>query len=94
MGHGRYGDFSLDMSGSLYWLLQKRFRGAELIPPHGCESLLSFKTIGGMEQLFENELVPMLTIFVNSNKSSLEIAGKIFQILKKNYPEKFETSFI
>ena len=91
MGYGRYGDFSLNMSGSLYWLLQKRYRGVELIPPHGCETLLPFKTIGGMEQLFENEFVPVLDIFINSEKSSsLVIAGKIYQILKKNYPEIFK----
>jgi hypothetical protein len=82
MGNGRYGDFSFDMSGSLYWLLQKRYRGAELIPPQDCETSFLFKTIEGMEQLFENEFVPVLTLFVNLKKSSLEIARKIFQILK------------
>ena len=92
MGYGRYGDFSLDMSGSLYWLLQKRYRGAELIPPHGCETIFPFRTIENMEQLFKNEFVPMLDIFVNTKISSWETAGKMLNILKKNYQEIFETS--
>jgi hypothetical protein len=92
MGHGRYGDFTYDMSGSFYWLLQKRYRGADLNPPHGCDKVLPFKTIEGMEQLFENEFVPMLDIFVNTKKSSWEIAGKMLNTLKKNYPKIFATS--
>ena len=92
MGYGRYGDFSFDMSGSLYWLLQKRYRRANLISPYGCGTSFPFKTIEGMEQLFENELVPVLDIFINSEKSSWETAVKMLNILKKNYPEIFETS--
>jgi hypothetical protein len=54
------------MSGSLYWLLQKQYRGADLIPPQGCEAILPFRTIEGMEKLFENEFAPILNIYVNS----------------------------
>jgi len=89
MGHGRFGDFSLDITGSLYWLLQKRYRRAGLIPPHGCDTILSFKTIEGMEQIFEKEFAPLLDTFVNTRKSSWETAGKILETLKRNYPHIF-----
>jgi len=90
MGHGRFGDFSYDLLGSLYWLLQKRYRRAELIPPSGCNNLLPFKTIKGIDKLFENEFVPVLDIFINTKISSWETAVKMLNILKKNYPEIFE----
>jgi hypothetical protein len=87
MGHGRYGDFSFDLIGSFYWLLQKRYRWTELIPPHGCEPCFPFKTIEGMTQLFENEFVPVLDIFINTKILSWETAVKMLNILKMNYSD-------
>ena len=89
IGYGRFGDFSHNLLGSLYWLLQKRYRRAYLSPPPGCSKILPFKPVRGMEALLEREIAPLLDPFVVSREPALKAAEQVLELLVRSYPVAF-----
>ena len=89
MGNGRFGDFSENLFGSLYWILQKRYRNASLDPPSACKKILPFLPVYGIEMLFDKEIAPLLDPFVESRDPAWVMAVKILDVLMKYYPHYF-----
>ena len=89
MGYGRFGNFSWDLMNSLYWLMQRCYRGASLVPPSACKDLLPFIPFYGIEKVFEKKIVPVLDPFVFSRDPSREAAEKIMDVLIKYYSHYF-----
>jgi len=93
VGNGRFGNYSEDLFGSLYWILQKWYRGAELTPPPGCRKILPFIPIFGMELFLEKCLIPLMDPFISSREPAWEAALKIVDLLIKYYPRCFQKKF-
>ena len=93
MGTGRFGDYSDSIIGSLYWILQRRYREASLDPPPPCKKILPFIAVYGMEKIFEKELAPLLDPFVVSKDPAWEMAVQILDVLMKYYPGCFPEEY-
>ena len=70
-------DFSIDLMGSLYWLLQKQYRGVTFAYPYHFYKDSTSNFINGMEIFVIEKLVPFLDAFIKSRNPVLPIVDKM-----------------
>jgi hypothetical protein len=82
-------DFSSDLMGSLYWLLQKQYRGVTFAYPYHFYQDSTGNFLNGMEIFIIEKLVPFLDTFTKSRNPVLPVADKMLEKIKVNWPDYF-----